>query len=958
MTSTKKSKPIPIFNAAAFTVLYFQQQGPKLHILNSHFSYNIGCRAGAILILHYYTNTYKLTGKPSVIRGSVFEGNEHYDLLTCAGSAISFIMFYQSRHHYDMHTCSNINHGNKVLLIQDSKFRNHNQPIKYEMNDKDYGQNGILFIGIITPPWYMHIIINLSRLTFLNNSIENPSSLSFVTQYKYANDLLCRVLNVTMYSIQVLHSRIVAPHGSRTCTSGIFKFDDVGNVSLIGLESYPANFSYNRGSCILLYNSNIYLKGKIVFGHNVGHRGAALALFQQSVIYVADTLNAVFRNNFVDVAGGAIYAQGIGVYVNEMCTFQLSSTQMQQQSLSPKMKFINNTAVQSGNAIYSTSIYQCFINNDIQNIQTLVHVYKELFKFSNQVSKQLTLNELSTVPSQLILCKKRMHIPNVVYPGQSMLLSVGSLDRNNSRAYTTVTIALAFYHNNSKEVSLSSNYSIRLSDGEQVITETSTCTDFNVTVVCSDEQYELSGNRNGNPTLLFYSTEDLCSNYYDLPNTKFSKCPLGFILNSSLGICTCSHAIRVFSRENHVQMICNINQNIISRKYQWAGSLTVEYPKGKRTTTFGISRSFLNYDLFETGESVFYMNTSGVYIASVDGKYPRPICYHTRSGPLCGGCKKEHGKSTSVMFGSIKCGTCSSLWLWTIPLYAIAGLMLVVVLFKLRLTLTNGTLNAVIFYAHAANIGIMQGFQYITDEKVVWPFVSILKVFLSMLNLNLGFPLCFFHEMDELWKAGLSLLFPMYLLMIILAIACVSHFSVRLSNDISQSSIQVIVTIVHLSFVKLLSALNDVFAYTIVYIDIETMPPLHLWLHDGNIIYGKRHHLILMIVTSVTVAIFILPYFLILIGGRYVLRYRYFNKYLRPFHEAIHAPYKDNKYYWFTVRLLLIIYMYLCYIVYFGTDNIYAAYAFSASGFNYFHYTQCIHKTIQVKAHQLHGLVR
>ena len=83
----------------------------------------------------------------------------------------------------------------------------------------------------------MHIIINLSRLTFFNNSIENPSSLSFVTQYKYANDLLCRVLNVTMYSIQVLHSRIVAPHGSRTCTSGIFKFDDIGNVSLIGLES-------------------------------------------------------------------------------------------------------------------------------------------------------------------------------------------------------------------------------------------------------------------------------------------------------------------------------------------------------------------------------------------------------------------------------------------------------------------------------------------------------------------------------------------------------------------------------------------------------------------------------------------------------------------------------------------------------------------------------------------------
>ena len=70
----------------------------------------------------------------------------------------------------------------------------------------------------------------------------------------------------------------------------------------------------------------------------------------------------------------------------------------------------------------------------------------------------------------------------------------------------------------------------------------------------------------------------------------------------------------------------------------------------------------------------------------------------------------------------------------------------------------------------------------------------------SIMNLNLGFPLCFYNGMNELWKAGFSLLFPLYFLTIVVVIIILSQFSLRLSNKIANFSVQVLVIVVHLSF--------------------------------------------------------------------------------------------------------------------------------------------------------------
>ena len=225
------------------------------------------------------------------------------------------------------------------------------------------------------------------------------------------------------------------------------------------------------------------------------------------------------------------------------------------------------------------------------------------------------------------------------------------------------------------------------------------------------------------------------------------------------------------------------------------------------------------------------------------------LCLHHREGPLCGSCSRvKDGQKLSVVFGFREFKECSNWWLWTLVLYGVVGPLLIYLLYALRLTLTTGTLNGIIFYAQMVNCGITDLLALNVREV---PYSMFCLIFISMVNLNLGFPLCFYNGMTELWKAGLSLLFPLYLLTIVVVLIILSHFSLRISNQIAHSSVQVLVTVIHLSFSKLLLAFIDVFTSARIYYDSYTS--YNVWYWDGSVEYGVGSHLILMIITLLVV---------------------------------------------------------------------------------------------------------
>ena len=285
--------------------------------------------------------------------------------------------------------------------------------------------------------------------------------------------------------------------------------------------------------------------------------------------------------------------------------------------------------------------------------------------------------------------------------------------------------------------------------------------------------------------------------------------------------------------------------------------------------------------------------------------YSSNLCMETREGALCGSCAGNN----SVVFGSNLCYLCSNWWLFTLAFYALAGWLLIALLFSLKLTISAGTINGVIFFANMWNTGLLEILSY--QDGNVW--VAVNRIFISLINLGLGFPLCFYDGMTELAKSWLQLVFPVYLLGLVVLVVIVSRYSMRVSRLVYSSAVPVLVTVVHLSFSRLLLSVID--AFSVGQIHTGNNGVMQVWLRDGNVAYFNLEHGALMIVSLVLAAVFILPYLILLLGARWWIRIPTISLYFKPILDAAHGPFRENREYWFALRLILLVQQLVFYTV-------------------------------------------
>ena len=79
---------------------------------------------------------------------------------------------------------------------------------------------------------------------------------------------------------------------------------------------------------------------------------------------------------------------------------------------------------------------------------------------------------------------------------------------------------------------------------------------------------------------------------------------------------------------------------------------------------------------------------------------PDSQCQFNRSGALCGQCQQD----LSTVFGSSQCKQCTDLYLLILIPTAIAGVVLVLILFIFNLTVTDGNINGFLLYSNAVAI--------------------------------------------------------------------------------------------------------------------------------------------------------------------------------------------------------------------------------------------------------------
>ena len=124
-------------------------------------------------------------------------------------------------------------------------------------------------------------------------------------------------------------------------------------------------------------------------------------------------------------------------------------------------------------------------------------------------------------------------------------------------------------------------------------------------------------------------------------------------------------------------------------------------------------------------------------------------CASNRTGILCGACMDNF----SLAIGSCRCIECPNSHNVALLLaFAVAGVLLVFFILALNLTVTQGFINGIIFYAN-----IVWAYKIILFPSFIGKnyLVTFLHGFVAWLNLDFGIEICFFVGLDAYWKTWL-----------------------------------------------------------------------------------------------------------------------------------------------------------------------------------------------------------
>ena len=280
---------------------------------------------------------------------------------------------------------------------------------------------------------------------------------------------------------------------------------------------------------------------------------------------------------------------------------------------------------------------------------------------------------------------------------------------------------------------------------------------------------------------------------------------------------------------------------------------------------------------------------------------------------LCGTCQQDFTLSLS----SSRCIECPHLWpaiFTTITIIAfLCGLGLAALILILNLTVATATLNGIIFYANV----------FATNNQLFMPFEhpNVCSVFIAWLNLEIGFDVCFFKGLNAYAKAWLQLTFPVYIILIVVAVIVASQYSRKFANLIAQKNpVATLATLILLSYAKLLHSIIGILSFVILrYTPVDGGTPFTTvaWLRDASVNYFEGIHIPLFIVASMILLLGFIYTFLLL-SWQWLVRFPNKGVFqwvsstkLSSFMDAYHAPYMARNRYWTGLLLLVRIILYL-----------------------------------------------
>ena len=805
----------------------------------------------SLLIVHFHT----LYDDQTIVRFSKFSQDSPDSSLNSADSALLTLEFHPDEHQTK-------NKHLHPLLVEDSVF--------ISSSDSTLSK-GSVSLNIQTTDKHSSVTIVFTKLMIKYFSTLDVGI--FVAICNFGNVFL------TLDSLTIQDNEV----SSQISSFGILTLKGVTCI-INGTRQFPSLFEGNKGSVIhTVDETNLMLYGYVNFTGNEASSGAAINMKGNSRLYFMGGSECVMSRNHASYLGGAIYA--VVSRISNKCAFQFEES----SHFPISVIFSNNSAFYGGSSIYAYPVFDCNVSKftEIPHTNSGLHMYTKFFNLSNRFSKPQL--DFSTVPSRINVVDVD-NLTRVLYPGQKYCVNVSVKDLVFRNVYGIVNVE-TLLDITSVRIEILSVYK---RDHTEIQLLARSSTDTLNKPINQSIQFSLAQFPNVKPVLY---------------NVSIHPCPVGFSFHS--GFCNCSQALINVGKTKQVHPSCDINTRIVtlmSNHYSWVGLIN----NGSRDSVFGVSVFCPMGQCVIFKQGIYLSEKDKILVYNQERNSTSNVCTFGREGPLCGQC--VHG--LSLVFGSLDCHVCkvsTNYWLYTL-ISLVYGLVVVFLLYSLKLTLVNGTLNGLIFIVQLCNVGL----QDLIFEGVSISGNMLLKIMyglLSMLNLDFFIPICLYNGMNMLWKSGLSLLFPVYLLILVILIIILSRYSTWISNRTSHLSVQVLVTLVYLSFFKLLLAIIHVFTQAKIYTDQGVM---NVWFWDGSVEYLGTDHTYLVIFSLIVGVPLTVPFIVILLFAKPIQKISWINRCLQPFIDAVHGPYREHKKHWFVLRLLLVVIINVLYGIFRG----------------------------------------
>ena len=756
----------------------------------------------------------------------------------------------------------------------------HQLPSKVHVHSTVFTNNsaqvggGLAVLSFGASQSFVHDQLSIEDCTFNSNRAQHGSAI-YAAEITYSG--FEQGLEMSLRNINVTESN---------GTSEAVSFNQL-NVSLSGMNI----FRKNKVTALSLSKAIAIFSGTNLFRNNIGNNGGAIHLkTSESYIIVRNKSNVSFITNEARIAGGAVYVAfdinsptmyDCFLFVEEFNPFCHRFGDCSTYGVS--IDFINNTAP-LGMAIYGSTLYHCPWSNGVhyiaydnrsshviaQDIIDSLHSAESWLHFYPRVNG--SNNEINTLPEFIV---SEEHPSFNVTPGGQFLLNLKAFDHLLQPVPLTILSHISTL------------------DGEDVTTA--------IASIGATDRYLLIGAN---------SYTEIPINVYGMEDTSYrvtiTSMEASVELDVTVNMRNCSVGYEFKNDTDFPSCECEVDEVLSDITCNIDGTITHSY-------NVWIGRT-------ESGDYIQHrciLNYCELDVTVVDLGFPDVQCADNRAGILCGGCLPSYSR----VLGSTRCLICpDNKTLGLIALFAVLGVLLMIVIKVFNITVTDGYINGFIFYSNI--LSIYYSNLSITQRDGMGPSFTLT----AFMNLNFGIETCFYSGMTQIDLTGLTLLFPIYLLGILLVIVLFTEYvylnvrmrakkllkrmisrrnnktddSTNSANDNRQSNIiQVLVTLLLLSYTSIIQTCFDILGIVVIN---TPSGAIVRWGDDPNLDYLTGIHIPLFLIALVLILVLI-PIPFLLMFPRVIRSWRFTHK-LKPLVDALTGPFGEKHQFWLGFRLL------------------------------------------------------